>query len=149
MVIVLIVLVIVLAALVAAWFLGPPAWRASAAGAFGGLGTRIGRFIESGRAPDHPGAGAGGLAATPPPPRFTEGDRAYLNGVWKHVESTFVTNPRVAVTLAHSTASGFFTAHGVETAGLPEGPDGAEEDTETLRQRLLAIKAWSDREAAR
>lgn len=149
MVIVLIVVLVILAALVAAWFLGPPAWRESASGAFGGLGSKFGRFIESGRAPDHPAVGAGGAAATPLPPRFTEGDRAYLNGVWKHVESTFVTNPRVAVDLAHSTASGFFTAHGVELAGLPEGADGLEEDTESLRLRLLAIKAWSDREAAR
>ena len=147
MVIVLIVVVVLLAAVVAAWFLGPRSWRDSASGTVGGLGARIGRFIESGRAPDR--VAVGGAAATPAPPRFTEGDRAYLSGVWKHVESTFVTNPRVAVTLAHSTASGFFAAHGVETAGLPEGPDGHEEDTETLRQRLLAIKAWSEREAAR
>ncbi|GAA2052596.1 hypothetical protein GCM10009839_70130 [Catenulispora yoronensis] len=137
-----------LAALGAAWFLGPPAWRAPVTGAVGGLGGRIGRFIESGRSPDRARLGIGGAAAVPPPPRFTDGDRAYLNGVWKHVESTFVANPRVAVDLAHSTASGFFTAHGVEVSGLPEGPDGLEEDTETLRLRLLAIKAWSDREAA-
>jgi hypothetical protein len=88
---------------------------------------------------------------------LTDADRAYLEGVWKHVQSTFVSNPRVAVTLAHSTAEGFFTAHGVPTEGLPQGPDtpGPEgdtpnaEDTETLRLRLLAIKTWSDREAAR
>jgi len=84
------------------------------------------------------------------------------------VQSTFVTNPRVAVTLARSTAEGFFTAHGVSTEGLPEAPPpvaggsadvdsldataangAAPEDTETLRLRLLAIKTWSDREAAR
>ncbi|WP_344658282.1 hypothetical protein [Catenulispora subtropica] len=149
MLIFLIVLLVVAAAAAAAWFLGPPAWRESVTGSVGGFGSRIGRFIESGRAADHPAAGAGGAAATPPPPRFTDGDRAYLNGVWKHVESTFVSNPRVAVDLAHSTASGFFTAHGVAVDGLPEGLDGQEEDTETLRLRLLAIKAWSDREAAR
>lgn len=149
MLIFLIVVVVVLAALAAAWFLGPPRLRESAAGTFGGFGSRIGRFVDNGRAPEHPGVRTGGAAATPLPPRFTDGDRAYLNGVWKHVESTFVSNPRVAVDLAHSTASGFFVAHGVAVDGLPEGPDGQAEDTETLRRRLLAIKAWSDREAAR
>lgn len=149
MLIVLIIVLVVLAALVAAWFLGPPGWRTAVSGGFGGLSGRVGRFIDSGRAPEHPAVGAGGAATTPAPPRFSDGDRAYLNGVWKHVESTFVTNPRVAVDLARSTASGFFTAHGVAVDGLPEGPDGLEEDTETLRLRLLAIKAWSDREAAR
>jgi hypothetical protein len=156
MIITLIVVLIVLAALVAAWFLGPAAWRTSAAGAFGGLSTRVGRFVESGRAPSPAGPGAGAAAAAPAASRFTAADRAYLDGVWKHVQGTFVNNPRVAVTLARSTAEGFFTAHGVPTEGLPEGPDpvpesgpdGAE-DTETLRLRLLAIKAWSDREAAR
>jgi hypothetical protein len=148
-VITLVVVLVLLAALAAAWFLGPPRWREAAAGSFGGLGSRIGRFIDDGRAPEHPAAGAGGLAVTPAPRRFTDGDRAYLNGVWKHVESTFVANPRVAVDLAHNTASGFFTAHGVVIDGLPAGPDGLEEDTEALRLRLLAIKAWSDREAAR
>lgn len=149
MLITLIVVLIILAALVAAWFFGPPGWRTSATGTFGGLSTRVGRFIDSGRAPEHPAAGAGGAAASPPPPRFTDRDRAYLNGVWNHVESTFVSDPRVAVQLAHSTASGFFLAHGVTVEGLPQGPNGEVEDTETLRQRLLAIKAWSDREAAR
>lgn len=150
MVITLIVVLVVLAALVAAYFFGPAGWRTAAAGTFGGLGTRVGKFIESGRADPRVGSGSGGLATTPPPPRFTDADRAYLDGVWKHVQSTFVSNPRVAVTLAHSTAEGFFTAHGVPTEGLPEGADGlSEEDTETLRLRLLAIKTWSDREAAR
>jgi len=73
------------------------------------------------------------------------------------VQSTFVTDPRVAVTLARSTAEGFFMAHGVPTDGLPAGPDAPSEtgdtegfeDTEALRQKLLAIKTWSDREAAR
>jgi hypothetical protein len=148
-VITLVVVLVLLAAVAAAWFLGPPRWREAAAGSFGGLGSRIGRFVDDGRAPGHPAVGVGGAAATPAPPRFTDGDRAYLNAVWKHVESTFVANPRVAVDLAHSTASGFFTAHGVAIDALPEGPDGQEEDTETLRLRLLAIKAWSDREAAR
>jgi hypothetical protein len=150
-IITLIVVLVVLAALVAAWFLGPAGWRASAAGAAGGLSARLGRFIESGRGPaPAAGLGAGGAAATPAPPRFTAADRAYLDGVWKHVQGTFVSNPRVAVTLARSTAEGFFTAHGVPTEGLPEGPEpeSPEEDTETLRLRLLAIKAWSDRETA-
>lgn len=154
MVVTLIIVVVVLAALAAVVFFGPPGLRTSVAGTFGGLSTRVGRFIEAGRADPHPGGGAGGLATTPPPPRFTDADRAYLDGVWKHVQSTFVSNPRVAVTLARSTAEGFFTAHGVPTEGLPPGPDGAgdaadAEDTETLRLRLLAIKTWSDREAAR
>ncbi|MEY9858492.1 hypothetical protein ABH935_004107 [Catenulispora sp. GAS73] len=150
MVITLIVILVVLAALAATFFLGPAGWRTSAAGTFGGLSTRVGKFIEGGRADPRFGNGAGGAAATPAPPRFTDADRAYLDGVWKHVQSTFVSNPRVAVTLAHSTAEGFFTAHGVPTDGLPEGAgDLAEEDTETLRLRLLAIKTWSDREAAR
>ncbi|MFL6116171.1 MAG: hypothetical protein ACJ786_33175 [Catenulispora sp.] len=149
MLITLIVVLIILAALVAAWFFGPPGWRTSAAGAFGGLSTRVGRFIDSGRAPEHPALGAGGTAAAPAPPRFTDRDRAYLNGVWNHVESTFVSDPRVAVELARSTASGFFTAHGVAVDGLPAGPNGEADDTEALRQRLLAIKAWSEREAAR
>ena len=152
MAITLIIVLIVLAALVATWFLGPPGLRASVTGTVGGLPGRVGKFIEGGRAEPRPGTG--GAAATPPPPRFTDADRAYLDGVWKHVQSTFVSNPRVAVTLAHSTAEGFFTAHGVPTEGLPPGPDGAagsadSEDTETLRLQLLAIKTWSDREAAR
>ncbi|MEZ0107965.1 hypothetical protein ABH920_001963 [Catenulispora sp. EB89] len=155
MVITLIVILVVLAALAAMFFLGPAGWRTSAAGTFGGLSTRVGKFIEGGRADPRFGSGAGGAAATPAPPRFTDADRAYLDGVWKHVQSTFVSNPRVAVNLAHSTAEGFFTAHGVPTDGLPEGAEDlagdnpAEEDTETLRLRLLAIKTWSDREAAR
>lgn len=152
MAITLIVVLVVLAALVATWFLGPPGLRTSVAGTVGGLSGRVGKFIESGRADPRPGIG--GAAAAPPPPRFTDADRAYLDGVWKHVQSTFVSNPRVAVTLAHSTAEGFFSAHGVPTEGLPQGPDGpaeagAGEDTETLRLQLLAIKTWSDREAAR
>ena len=155
MVVTVIIVLVVIAALVAMFFLGPAGWRASAAGTFGGLSTRIGRFIDSGRADPGTGSPAGAAAAAPPPPRFTAADRAYLDGVWKHVQSTFVSNPRVAVTLAHSTAEGFFTAHGVPTDGLPAAPDGGEsdavaaEDTETLRLRLLAIKTWSDREAAR
>jgi len=154
-VITLIVILVVLAALAAMFFLGPAGWRTSAAGTFGGLSTRVGKFIEGGRADPRFGSGAGGAAATPAPPRFTDADRAYLDGVWKHVQSTFVSNPRVAVNLAHSTAEGFFTAHGVPTDELPEGAgdlagdNPAEEDTETLRLRLLAIKTWSDREAAR
>ncbi|ACU70845.1 hypothetical protein Caci_1925 [Catenulispora acidiphila DSM 44928] len=158
MVVTVIVVLIVLAALVAAYYFGPAGWRTSAAGTFGGFGTRVGKFIESGRADPRPGVG--GAAATPVPPRFSEADRAYLDGVWKHVQSTFVSNPRVAVTLAHKTAEGFFAAHGVSTEGLPQGPDSADgdseagaaagvEDTEAMRQRLLAIKTWSDREAAR
>lgn len=166
MVVTVIIVLVVLAAAAATLLFGPPAWRTSAAGTFGGLSTRVGRFIESGRADPRSGGGPGGAAASPAPRRFTEADRAYLDGVWKHVQGTFVTNPRVAVTLARSTAEGFFTAHGVATDGLPAGPDapsgtgdaqgtggteGAEdtEDTETLRQKLLAIKTWSDREAAR
>jgi hypothetical protein len=150
MIITLVVVLVLLAALGAAWFLGPAAWRTAAVGAFGGMSTRLGKFIEGGRGPAPAGAGAGGAAATPVPPRFTAADRAYLDGVWKHVQSTFVSNPRVAVTLARSTAEGFFMAHGVPTDGLPQGPEPSaqEEDTETLRLRLLAIKAWSDREAA-
>jgi len=154
-VITLIVILVVLAALAAMFFLGPAGWRTSAAGTFGGLSTRVGKFIESGRADPRSGSGAGGAAPTPARPRFTAADRAYLDGVWKHVQSTFVSNPRVAVNLAHSTAEGFFTAHGVPTDELPEGAgdlagdNPAEEDTETLRLRLLAIKTWSDREAAR
>ena len=160
MVVTVIIVLIVIAALVAAFSFGPAGWRTSAAGTFGGLGTRVGKFIESGRSDLRPGVG--GAAATPPPPRFSDADRAYLDGVWKHVQSTFVSNPRVAVALAHKSAEGFFTAHGVPTEGLPPGPDGAgrdsevadaehadTEDTEALRQRLLAIKMWSDREAAR
>ncbi|WP_194892347.1 hypothetical protein [Catenulispora pinisilvae] len=152
MVVTVIIVLVVIAALVAMFFFGPAGWRAWAAGTFGGLSTRIGRFIDSGRADPGAGSPVGAAAATPPPPRFTNADRAYLDGVWKHVQSTFVSNPRVAVTLAHSTAEGFFTAHGVPTDGLPEAPDGGAsdaEDTETLRLRLLAIKTWSDREAAR
>lgn len=154
MILTVIIVLVVLAALAATLFFGPAAWRTSAAGTFGGLSTRVGKFIESGRADPRSGAGSGGAAATPPPPRFTDADRAYLEGVWKHVQGTFVSNPRVAVTLARSTAEGFFMAHGVPTDGLPEGPDGlsetgASEDTETLRLKLLAIKTWSDREAAR
>jgi hypothetical protein len=153
----LIVVLVVLAALAATYYLGPPGLRTSVAGTFGGLSGRVGKFIESGRADPRTAPGPGAAASTPPPPRFTDADRAYLEGVWKHVQSTFVSNPRVAVTLAHSTAEGFFTAHGVPTEGLPQGPDtpGPEgdtpnaEDTETLRLRLLAIKTWSDREAAR
>jgi hypothetical protein len=155
-----IIVLVVLAALAAMLLFGPPAWRTSAAGTFGGLSTRVGKFIESGRADPRSGGGYGGAAATPARPRFTEADRAYLDGVWKHVQHTFVSNPRVAVTLARSTAEGFFTAHGVSTDGLPAGPDGGSEtgaageigdseDTEALRQKLLAIKTWSDREAAR
>jgi len=152
-----IIVLVVLAALAAMLLFGPPAWRTSAAGTFGGLPTRISKFIESGRADPRSGGGYGGAAATPAPPRFTEADRAYLDGVWKHVQSTFVTDPRVAVTLARSTAEGFFMAHGVPTDGLPAGPDAPSEtgdtegfeDTEALRQKLLAIKTWSDREAAR
>jgi hypothetical protein len=151
-----IIVLVVLAALAAMLLFGPPAWRTSAAGTFGGLSTRVGKFIESGRADPRSG-GYGVASGTPARPRFTEADRAYLDGVWKHVQHTFVTNPRVAVTLARSTAEGFFTAHGVPTEGLPAGPDapsetggtGDAEDTETLRQKLLAIKTWSDREAAR
>ena len=144
MLITLIVVLVVLVALVAAWFFGPSRWRTSIAGSFGGLSGRLGRFIERGRGPEH-AAGVGGAAAVPPPPRFTEGDRAYLDGVWKHVQSTFVSNPRVAVTLAHSTAEGFFAAHGVGTEGLPEGPDGHEEDTETLRLRRPARRTLMNR----
>lgn len=148
-----IIVLVVLAALVAAYFFGPAAWRTSAAGTVGGLSTRVGKFIESGRGDPRTGVGRGGVAATPPPPRFTDADRAYLDGVWKHVQSTFVTDPRVAVTLARNTAEGFFTAHGVPADGLPEIPEigdaGAAEDTESLRLRLLAIKDWSDRAAAR
>jgi hypothetical protein len=155
MVVTLIVVLVVIAALAATLFFGPPGWRASVVGTFGDFSTRVGKFIESGRADPLAGSGAGGAAATPAPPRFTDADRAYLDGVWKHVQSTFVNNPRVAVTLARSTAEGFFMAHGVPTEGLPEARDGGEggvgtdEDTETLRLRLLAIKTWSDREAAR
>ncbi|MBS2553365.1 hypothetical protein KGQ19_41580 [Catenulispora sp. NL8] len=165
MLVTVIVVLVVIAALAAMFYFGPAGWRASAAGTFGGLSTRIGGFIDNGRADPGLGGTVGAAAATPQPPRFTDADRAYLDGVWKHVQSTFVSNPRVAVTLAHSTAEGFFTAHGVPTEGLPEAPDGREaetetdaggagdvvaaEDTETLRLRLLAIKTWSDREAAR
>ena len=157
MIVTVIIVLVVLAALAAMLLFGPPAWRTSAAGTFGGLPTRISKFIESGRADPRSGGGYGGAAATPAPPRFTEADRAYLDGVWKHVQSTFVTDPRVAVTLARSTAEGFFMAHGVPTDGLPAGPDAPSEtgdtegfeDTEALRQKLLAIMTWSDREAAR
>lgn len=157
MVVTVIIVLVVLVALAATLFFGPAAWRTSASGTLGGLSSRVGEFIESGRGDPRAGAGHGGAAAAPPPPRFTDADRAYLEGVWKHVQGTFVSNPRVAVTLARSTAEGFFAAHGVSTEGLPEGPDapgapgeaGDGEDTETLRLKLLAIKTWSDREAAR
>lgn len=160
-----IVVLVVLAAAAAMLFLAPAGWRTSAAGTFGGLSTRVGKFIESGRADPRTAGRIGGAAATPPPPRFSDADRAYLDGVWRHVQSTFVSDPRVAVTLARNTAEGFFMAHGVPTDGLPEAPDAAGagagrgdeaveaaesvEDTEALRQRLLAIKTWTDREAAR
>jgi hypothetical protein len=149
-----IIVLVVLAALAAAFFFGPATWRASAAGTVGGLSTRVGKFIESGRGDPRTAGVRGGIAATPAPPRFTDADRAYLDGVWKHVQSTFVSDPRVAVTLARKTAEGFFSAHGVSTDGLPAGPEeagdaGAAEDTEALRLKLLAIKTWSDREAAR
>jgi len=149
-----IIVLVVLAALAAAYFFGPTTWRTSAAGTVGGLSTRFGKFVESGRGDPRTTGVRGGIAATPAPPRFTDADRAYLDGVWKHVQSTFVTSPRVAVALARSTAEGFFTAHGVPTDGLPDSPDetgdaGLGEDTESLRRRLLAIKDWSDREAAR
>jgi len=145
-----IIVLVVLAALVAMLFFGPATWRTSAAGTFGGLSTRVGKFIDGGRADPRFGGGHGGATATPAPPRFTDADRAYLDGVWRHVQGTFLSNPRVAVTLARSTAEGFFMAHGVPTDGLPAGPDesGEPEDTETLRQKLLAIKTWTDREAA-
>ncbi|WP_370367087.1 hypothetical protein [Catenulispora sp. GP43] len=154
-----IIVLVVLAAAAALLFLGPAGWRTSAAGTFGGLSTRVGKFIESGRADPRSAGRIGGAAPMPQAPRFNDADRAYLDGVWRHVQSTFVSDPRVAVTLARSTAEGFFMAHGVPTDGLPEAPDAAGdeaagdeaavEDTEALRQRLLAIKTWSDREAAR
>ena len=170
MVVTVITVLIVLAALAAAYYFGPAGWRTSAAGTFGGLGTRVGKFIESGRADPRPG---GDPAPPPPhlsPPRFSEADRAYLDGVWKHVQSTFVSNPTSRRDPGAQEPPRASSPHTVSRprgcrpgrtlpCGDGEAGDAGDagyatdthhtQDTETLRRQLLAIKTWSDREAAR
>ena len=147
MVLFLIIVLILAAAGAAAWFLGPEPWRETTKSAARTLGRRFGDFVERGRGPE-PVLSAGGQDRSARPARFSEADRAYLDRMWEHAQTKFVSDPRVAVNMAHSTASGFFKAHGVDVGDMPGAVDGGAPDTEMLRLRLLAIKAWADREVA-